>query len=78
MDFLALAAALAQPPDHLVAGVLAVGHDAEQFVNPLRPKVWVGNGSFASSPSASWRNGSRIARKRYSARLRLCPAQFGT
>src|SRR5271170_3277308 len=32
MNFLALAAARAQPPDHLVAGLLLVGYHAEQFV----------------------------------------------
>jgi hypothetical protein len=31
VDFLALAAALAQPPDDLLARILPVGHDAEQF-----------------------------------------------
>ena len=35
MDFLALAAALAQPPDDLVARVFAVGHHAEQLVGAL-------------------------------------------
>src|SRR5260221_1715680 len=38
MDFFALAAALAQPPDHTVARILTVGHDAKQFVNPLLAK----------------------------------------
>src|SRR5271169_5409671 len=38
MDFLALAAALAQPPDHAVARSLPVGHDAKQLVNPLLTK----------------------------------------
>ena len=36
MDFLDLAAALAQPPDHALAGARAVGHDGEQFIDPLR------------------------------------------
>src|SRR5208283_364344 len=35
MDFLALAAPLAPPPNHLVAGVFAVGDHAEQFVGAL-------------------------------------------
>ena len=35
MDLLALAAALAQPPDDLIAGILFVGHDAEQLAGPL-------------------------------------------
>src|SRR5882757_1183180 len=38
MDFFALAAAFAQPPDHAVAHILTVGHDAKQFVNPLLAK----------------------------------------
>jgi hypothetical protein len=35
MDFLALAAGLAQPPNHPIAGLIAVGHHAEQLVGPL-------------------------------------------
>ena len=39
MDFLALVAAFAQPPDHLIAGHLAVGHHAEQLAGALRTEV---------------------------------------
>jgi len=38
MDFLALAAVFAQPPDYLVARDLAVGDDAEQLVGTLAGK----------------------------------------
>jgi hypothetical protein len=39
VDFLALAAALAQPADDLIAGIPAVGHHTEQFVGVLLAKV---------------------------------------
>jgi hypothetical protein len=39
VDFLALAAALAQPADDLIAGIPAVGHHTEQFVGALLAKV---------------------------------------
>jgi hypothetical protein len=32
MDLFALAAALAQPPDHLIAGKRAIGHNAKQLI----------------------------------------------
>src|SRR5271167_3633983 len=35
MDLFALAAALAQPPDHLIAGKRAVGHNAKQLIEAL-------------------------------------------
>jgi hypothetical protein len=56
---------------HQIAGGLVVGHNTEQFVGPLLAEVlrWerqlrFGNGSCASSPSGSWRSGSRIAKNR--------------
>src|SRR5271156_235427 len=62
MHFLALAAALAKPSDHVVAGALRVGHDAKQFMAAVLAERLGGKRQFRLVAESSWRSGSRIAR----------------